>query len=93
MIHHFTQNINLSSAIENTMKFIVCSDLNNEVTTDGGVVGVISQTGGEKVTAKNDGGFAIEYHNGKKWTIIQSGRMLCPSKFKPPPPPPREYFH
>ena len=50
------------------MKFIVCPDLNNEVTTDGGGTGVISKTGGEKVTAKNDGGFAIEYHDGKKWT-------------------------
>ena len=63
MTLHSTQNINLSSAIENVMKFIVCPGLNDEeVTTDDG------GTGGEKVTAKNDGGFAIECHNGKKWT-------------------------
>ena len=49
------------------MKFLVCPDLNCEEGNDGGT-GVIAKAGGEKVTAKNDGGFAIEYHNGKKWT-------------------------
>ena len=51
------------------MKFIVRPDLNNDegITNDGGT-GVIAKASGEKVTAENDGGFAIEYHNGKKWT-------------------------
>ena len=49
------------------MKFIVCPDLNKEMTSDSDDKRVIAETSGEKVTAKNDGGFAIEYHNGKKW--------------------------
>jgi hypothetical protein len=49
------------------MKFIVCPDLNNKEMTSDGDKRVIAEIGGEKVTAKNDGGFAIEYHNGKKW--------------------------
>ena len=49
------RNINLASATENMIKFIVCPDLNKgEVTTDGAGARMSGKSRGEKMTVKND---------------------------------------